>query len=49
MAAPHYLKRQPHAYVTLVCWDAQLVAVIYSLGGMNYQTDSLLFQKTKDD
>ena len=26
-----------------------LVAVVYSLGGMNYQTDSLLFQKSKDD
>ena len=26
-----------------------LVSVVYSLGGMNYQTDSLLFQKSKDD
>ena len=25
-----------------------LSAVIYSLGGMDYQTDTLLFQKSKD-
>ena len=30
-------------------WCEQLVSVVYSLGGMNYQTDSLLFQKSKDD
>ena len=27
----------------------QLVSVIYSLGGMNYQTDTLLFQKEKKE
>jgi hypothetical protein len=31
------------------CCCEQLVSVIYSLGGMNYQTDTLLFQKEKKD